>query len=334
MSVRTFAVGLVLIGALAAGGTWWWLSRPADARPDSPVWLSGTIEAEEISIASQVGGRIVELAVDKGDEVRAGDVLVQLETDMLDVDLARTEAAVKALQAARDAAYDAWQAALKARDGPQEIDIKIAEVQAQLEAAELQVEAARLSGDEARLKLAETTRDGLQRVLDLLTAMRSEPYAGKARVSQAEMFYRGLEGLLQTALSIQDLLRMQRERMALTAPRDGYVVDRLLSEGEIAAPLAPILVLADLREVTLTTYVPEALYGRIQLGDPVTVTVGGLPGRAFSGAVVYLSPRAEFTPVGAQTGARDRLMYAVEIRLRNPDLALKPGMIADVAFGP
>jgi len=330
MNRRYLAVGVVVVALIAAG--WWWVSSTR-ARGEEVTRVSGTIEVKSVTIASQVGGRITELAVDRGDEVQAGDVLVRLETDMLDVDLARTEAAVAALQAARDAARNTWQAALASQANPQEIDLKIAEVQAKLDVADLQLQAAKLSADPAQIKLAQTTRDGLQRVLDLLKAMRAEPYALKAQVSQAEMSYRGMEGLLQVALSIQDLLRLQRDKMTLTAPQDGYVIDRLLSEGEVAAPLAPILVLADLKEVTLTVYLPETLYGRVQMGDQVTVRVDSWPDRLFTGTVTYISPRAEFTPTNVQTpGERARLVYGVEIALDNPDLALKPGMIADATF--
>jgi len=122
--------------------------------------------------------------------------------------------------------------------------------------------------------------------------------------------------------------------MTLTAPRDGYVVERALSEGEVAAPLAPVLVLADLKRVTLTVYLLEGIYGQVRLGDSVAVRVDSVPGKAFTGKVTYISPRAEFTPTTVQTQEdRARLAYAIEISLDNPDLALKPGMIADVEFG-
>ncbi len=330
MRTRRSVLGLILILLLiAAGSAWWWRSRAADAPSDKAIRLSGIVEAETISIASQLGGRVVEIRVDKGDHVQAGDVLVQLETAMLDTDLARTEAAIQALQAARDAAYDAWQATLKAQEASQKIGEQLMAIQARL--AQLQSQATQLPEGEGQRQSVTTILNGLQEVLNLLTAMQTTPYMLQAQANQAKMFYHGAESLLQTALSIRDLLRLQQQRMTLTAPRDGYIVDRLLAEGEIAAPLAPILVLADLSKVTVTVYVPEKLYGQIRLGDSVTVTVDGLPGQTFPGTIAYLSPRAEFTPAGIQTpDERARLVYAVEIRLDNPDLALKPGMIADV----
>ncbi len=324
-------IGIAIVAILLVGGWWWTQQRGTGSGHE--LRATGTIEVEMLNIASETGGRIVEITVDKGEEVQEGEVLVRLETDMIDVDLARTEAAIQSLEKARDAAREAWQAAQAARANPQDIELKIAELQAQLDAAELQIQAAQRAGDPAQIQLAQTTRDGLQRVLDLLTVMRDEPYGLDVQVSQAEMVYQGTEALLQAAYSIRDLLQLQKQKMTLTAPRDGFVLDRLFAEGEIAAPLAPILVLADLREVTLTVYLPETVYGRVRLGDEVTVYVDSWPDRTFTGKVAYIAPRAEFTPANVQTpDERARLVYAVEITLPNADLALKPGMIADAVF--
>ena len=299
---------------------------------DAP--LRGTLEAEEITIASETGGRILSLKVDRGDEVQAGDVLVILDSAMLDADLARTQATVQALQAARDAAYDAWQATQDMQANPQELDLKIAEVQSQLDLAELQVQAAQRSGDPAALKAAETARDGLKNVLALLEETRAQPYALIAQASQAEMYYRSLDSLLEIALSTQELMQMQQAKMTLTAPRDGFILERALTEGEIAAPLAPILVLADLRHLTVRVYVSESQLAGLQLGGTAVIRVGSLPDREFKGTLTYISPKAEFTPAAVQTDEqRARLVYAVEISLENPDLLLKPGMVVDVIMG-
>jgi HlyD family secretion protein len=317
---------LPIVALLAAGC----LSNPENS---GALRFSGTIEAEEITIASETGGRIVSLLVDRGDEVQAGDVLVLLESTMLDADLARTQSTVEALDAARSAAFDAWQAMLDLQANPLELDLKIAEVQAQLELAELQIQAAQLSGDLAALKVAETSRDGLRNVLDLLLQSRARPYALIAQASQAEMYYRTLESLLQVVLSTQEILQIQKEKTTLTAPRDGFVLVRSLAEGEVAAPLAPILVLADLEHLTIKVYISENALAHVQLGDEVSITVDSLPGQTFVGKVVYISPKAEFAPTTVQTDdQRARLVYAVEISLDNPNLILKQGMIVDVEF--
>ncbi len=335
MKSRNVFLTILFIVLVVAGGLWLWQPRAEAAGDSQLIQSTGSIEVEEISIASQTGGTIVELMVEQGDFVEAGQVVAQLDSDMLEADLARTRASIETLTAAREAAYTAWQTALDARDNPIEIDLQIAEAQTRLDLAELQVEAAQLSGDPAALALAEATRDGLQTTLKLLQAMRAEPYAIIAQASQAEMFYRGMESFLELALSGQEMLELQIAKMRLTAPRSGYVIERPLSEGEIAAPLAPILVIADLTHVTLTTYISENEYGRVSLGDTARVSVDSLPDQVFEGKVVYISPNAEFTPTNVQTKEdRTRLVYAVKIALDNPELLLKPGMIADVIINP
>ncbi|MBE9508163.1 MAG: efflux RND transporter periplasmic adaptor subunit, partial [Chloroflexi bacterium] len=123
---------------------------------------SGFIEAEEVSIAPELGGRVVELLVDEGDEAEAGQVLVRLDGALLEaqievvqatLDVAQSglaqavagarpeqirqaEATLAQAEAARDGAYQAWQDSIAIRDNPQELDAQIAQVKAQVAAAE------------------------------------------------------------------------------------------------------------------------------------------------------------------------------------------------------
>ncbi len=128
----------------------------------SDLTASGFIEAEEVSIAPELGGRVVGLLVDEGDEVKAGQVLVRLDGTLLEaqievaqaaLDVAeaglaqaragarpeqirQAEAALAQAEAARDGAYQSWQDALAIRDNPQELDAQIAQARAQVAAAE------------------------------------------------------------------------------------------------------------------------------------------------------------------------------------------------------
>jgi len=103
--------------------------------------------------------------------------------------------------------------------------------------------------------------------------------------------------------------------------------------GELAAPAATILTVADLSVVTLEVYVPENRVGEVQLGQSVQVTLDAFPDHSFEGQVMHISDEPEFTPRNVAT-AEERLntFYAVRIHLENPDLLLKPGMPADASF--
>ena len=91
--------------------------------------------------------------------------------------------------------------------------------------------------------------------------------------------------------------------------------------------------LANLDVVELTVYIAASQFNRIHLNQPVSVSVDSFPGQTFGGTVVYIADEAEFTPRSVQTREeRVNLVYAVKIRLENPEHALKPGMPADAEF--
>jgi HlyD family secretion protein len=80
-------------------------------------------------------------------------------------------------------------------------------------------------------------------------------------------------------------------------------------------------------------YIPETEYGKIQLGDQVSLTVDSYPNETFTGTVAHISEQAEFTPRNVQTvDGRQATVYAIKLIVPNPDLKLKPGMPADVVF--
>lgn len=114
---------------------------------------------------------------------------------------------------------------------------------------------------------------------------------------------------------------------------DGIVLPRNLEEGEVLAPGSVALTVGQLQEVSLTVYIPETEYGKINLGDTVSIAVDSFPGENFTGTVTYISDQAEFTPRNVQTvDGRKTTVYAVKITVPNTDLELKPGMPADVTF--
>jgi len=71
----------------------------------------------------------------------------------------------------------------------------------------------------------------------------------------------------------------------------------------------------------------------MNLEQEVSLKVDSFPGETFTGQVVYISDQAEFTPRNVQTvEGRRATVYAIELRVPNPEGKLKPGMPADVTF--
>ncbi len=138
---------------------------------------------------------------------------------------------------------------------------------------------------------------------------------------------------LSQAQASLDLLNTQIAKLTISAPEDGTVLTRAVEPGEMALPGATLIEIGRLDRLELTVYLPEEKFGSVKPDQNVRASVDAYPGRVFEGTVLRMSNEAEFTPTNVQTKEdRTRLVYAVTISLDNPDLALKPGMIADVNF--
>jgi len=150
-------------------------------------------------------------------------------------------------------------------------------------------------------------------------ATEEQILAAEARVSQAQAVLRAL--------------MTQRELLCIETPMDGSVTNILVHEGEVAAPGASLLTIADLSQVTLTVYVAENRIGLVHLNQQVQVTVDSFPDRDFEARVSHISNHAEFTPRNVATQEeRVNLVFAVEITILNEDGTLKPGMPADAVL--
>jgi multidrug resistance efflux pump len=210
----------------------------------------------------------------------------------------------------------------QAQAGVEAADAQVTQAQSGVEAAQAAVTIA-----DAGIKTAQARLEQAQAALDLLKAgARPEDISLlEANVAQAQ-------ALLSNAKAGLQVLDAQLGRLTLVAPVGGIVLERTVHVGELAASGAPLLSIANLDEVTLTVYVPEADLGQVSLGQRVEVTVDAYQD-VFSGAVSHIASQAEFTPKNVQTQEeRVHMVFAVKIRLDNADHRLKPGMPADAAF--
>jgi len=210
--------------------------------------------------------------------------------------------AVAMAQAARDGAQAALEDLLAIRENPQELDTQVDVAKAQYERAETAVQAA-----QAQL---EALKAG---------ATQEQIAVVEAQVKQAE--------------AAADLLRVQWDKMTLTAPTSGLVMERTVHRGEMAAAGATLMTIANLDEVTLTIYIPEDQIGKVKVGQSVEVSVDSFPGKVFGGRVNYIASEAEFTPKNVQTQKeRVNMVFAVKVKIPNPEHRLKPGMPADAVI--
>jgi HlyD family secretion protein len=129
------------------------------------------------------------------------------------------------------------------------------------------------------------------------------------------------------------LLDTQMTRLSVYAPAGGTILTRNVEPGEFVQPGATVFTLANLEQLTITVYVPEDRYGEISLGQQAEVKVDSFPGETFSAQVTFISDTAEYTPRNVQTvEGRSATVYAIKLKVDDPNGMLKPGMPADVIF--
>jgi HlyD family secretion protein len=134
----------------------------------------------------------------------------------------------------------------------------------------------------------------------------------------------------EAALNVIDV---QAGKLNISSPISGIVATKNFEVGEIAGAGTPVLTVTQLENLTLTTYVPESQIGLVMLGQKVLVSIDSYPGLEFTGRVIYISPRASFTPGNIQLkDEREKTVFAVKINLANPDSKMKPGMPADATI--
>lgn len=206
-----------------------------------------------------------------------------------------------AVQARADA-ETALQDLKRLRNDPQEAQVRVARAEAAYQTAL------------AELAVAEA------QVASLKAVPRPEQVkVAQAQVEQAEASLIGLQ--------------VQRDKHTLTAPLAGWVVERVAHEGEMAVPGVPLMTLADLSQMTLTVYVPEPDIDTVSIGQQVNVFVDAFPNEPFPGRITFINDEAEFTPKNVQTKEeRVNTVFAVKIKLDNPNQRLRPGMPADAVL--
>ena len=316
------------------------LVAPACA-PDAPentLRVSGHVEATEVHVAAEVGGRILELRAAEGDRLNRGDVIATVDTRDTELQIQRARA---------DRATAGAQLRLL-EAGSRVEDIRQAE-------AEVQVAQAEVTAIEADLKSAQLDLDRFESLLKANAGSQKQRDDARARVDVVRERQRGAQE--RTRATGEALARVKkgaraeeieaaRTRVAasdaqiavfdkalsdaqIVAPVSGIVTQKLVDAGEIVMRGTALVVVTDLDNAWANLFVPEPMVPRVKLGQPAQV-VTDAGGEGLSGKVTFVSPKAEFTPRNVQTAEeRSKLVYRIKVSVDNRQGVLKPGMPVD-----
>jgi HlyD family secretion protein len=343
---------LVVLGGLSAGGYWYYAEQQTP-----PRYLTGTVERGAIAttvnatgivnavttvqVGTQVSGIIQKLFVDFNTPVRESEVIAQIDPAPQATKVAQARASVAsalaAVQVAQATVVNAKAAvetaranAASARANVDKAKVALADARRILERNKEMARKSLIAQND--LDAAQTTYDGAVAQLKASEA-QEDAVAGQFKSAQAQQRLAEAQDVaaaaqVDQARAVLQAAELDLEHTTIRAPVNGVVVSRNVDVGQtVAASLqAPTLFLIaqDLTQMQVDTNVSEADIGRVQVGQTVTFTVDAYPNNSFTGKVTQVR--------NAPTTIQNVVTYDAVVQVANPELRLKPGMTANVAF--
>lgn len=237
------------------------------------VVLSGsTVPKAEVDIAPKYAGRIARVAVDLGDRVKAGDVLIQQDVRDLDISILQNGAGSE--QAAAEAVQSRSQYSADILKAQSDYDNALATYQRYQALYDMDAVALQERDDKYRAMMeARSVLDSLQ----------------NQQVGDTPAVVAAREAAAMQAQYTVDALRQQRDDMTLTAPRDGIIGWRQAEEGEWASAGQKLLTVVDNSLLYVDCDVAEQDIGILRLGMTLPVSIDSL-GETYEGRITYISP--------------------------------------------
>lgn len=250
-------------------GSQYEIGRVTEQPLSSYVKLPGQLKPyDEVNIYARVNGFVKEVLVDRGTEVRKGQVLLRLEAPELE----------SQMQAANSKYLQAQENATASKEKYKRLKEAAAEEGA-VAPLDLDMAASRMKADEAVVMSEQSNVTSMKNIVNYLT---------------------------------------------ITAPFDGVIVQRNISNGGLVGPGGkstelPMLVLQHLQKLRLEVFIPEAYVDKVDLKRPVSFVFNSMPDRENTARISRSA--------NALSSMRSE---AVEIDVNNQNQQLKPGMYAEV----
>ena len=316
---RGAAVVVAVSVAAIVGLSLWYLAQP------QPLLIQGEADATRIDVAARVDGRVGKRPISRGDDVAAGQLLVQIDNPQLLTKLRETEAAKQVATA------------------------DLARIMVGTRSEVVEQRKAAVASNEANLTLAQQNYDRTKRLserdfasvqkLDEATATldvaRRSAEQAKLAYDEAVAGYTPEERAVAKASVTKaeaaiETLRAQVAELAVKAPVAAQVYQLGIELGEYVSPGVSLLSLVDLGDVWLRFDMREDLVKGLKVGDRFTVRIPALGDKAVTVAVRTIATRGEYAGWRATRATGDFDLRTFEVRAYPVEKLplLRPGMSA------
>lgn len=341
-----------------------YVQRVQAAEKEVESRLTGIIESKEVSINSKLPGRITKIYVEEGDEVKAGQLLAEIEDSDLEAKKVQADAQLKAAQAGYEAATMEAQAAEaahnavlhqveaakstldKANNGARKQEIAQAQAAYDLWKKTYErvstlyekgaVPAQKVDEVKTQMDVAEQTlsiategarnedKSGAQ-ALVLQASSTAQAYEDK--VAQAKAGVKAAEEKVEMAKGVVQEVEAYLKDVKITAPIDGVVTILNSHEGELVSTGMSIATVTDVTDSWIEVKMQETEINKLSLNQKAEVTIPGITDRTFEGKIVRINQRPDFATKLATTdnGDFDIRAFGVKVKLDNSDKVLRPG---------
>jgi HlyD family secretion protein len=255
--------------------------------PEGIVKTNGRIEATQVDVAAKYPGRLVDITLEEGSEVKAGQVVGRISSPEYEAQLRSAQSNVE-----------------RAKQAQIEAESQIDQRKAVLAAAKSDFE----RGQELIKTqiITQQTYDQRQRNYE---SSQAGVTAAIAQRDQADAAIKSAQGEVERIESIlHDLV--------LVSPRTGRVQYLLARNGEVIAAGGKVMTVLDLQDVYMTIFLPAAVAGRLEMGSEARIILDPAPDYVVPAKVSFVAADAQFTPKTVETKEeREKLMFRAKLQL-------------------
>ncbi|CAI0700802.1 HlyD family secretion protein [Serratia entomophila] len=285
--------------------------------------LQGEVDAPEVIVASKAKGRVVERLIERGDDVKSGQLMIQLDSPEL-------VAQLRSAQASRDEAKAQLEQSLH---GTREESIR--NLRANLAQAEAQYRNAQndynrnlsIAGkgyiSKSELDSSRRARDTAFQQVQAAKANLDEGINGD-RVELRQQYAAALRAAEENLLQV----KAQTDDLQVKAPVDGEVGPIPAEVGELLNAGSPLLTLIRVPDAYFVFNLREDILAHVRKGDKVRLRVPALKDKMIETEVRYIAPLGDYATKRATRATGDFDLKTFEVRLypSQPVDGLRPGM--------
>ncbi|OAN50730.1 hypothetical protein A6A04_17405 [Paramagnetospirillum marisnigri] len=310
---RLFLFGLL---ALAACG-------------DEPAPIYGYVEGDFVRVGLPVAGRVTEVAVERGRQVRAGERLFALEDRAEQAAVAEAMARLDQARAVRDNLLTGKRVleiqAMEAQKAQAEADLRLSEVQWRRQSDLIRTETTSRSALDNARSVLERNR---ARVAELTAQL------GFAREGGRSAEIAAADASVEAAAAALAQAEWRLSKRVAEAPVAALVEDVLFRVGEDVGPGQPVVSLLPPGNVVLRFYLGPERLGRLAPGARLNVSCDGCPAGLVATVSFVAREAAYAPPVIYSRDNKDKLVFLVEARPVEPSDRLRPGQPVTLAIAP